>query len=419
MKKVLLVMVAMVAAGLIIRYLAISRAPQRSSNHPPDASSTGGVASIPVPLQPAIPAQRRSILGREEREGQKQVPEELVKMLRSGDYKEWRNGLNWLFQRNDVDRGAVIELLRSELNSPLPEKRIDVAEFLLRLGYTNDIAKVLTGLVKINPSALLDFMGKLSYEQGIPRKGFSLICQYRLSDALADLPDLLAGHPHRFVIYKDLALLGDRSIIAEVIERQRTDGDQIEVLGILKATEALPLVEQAFATARDGTRKKTYAAWALAQLGQMNPALTYLSVQAQQAVSSLPALQNVQIYNEKTEALQYLASIEMPEVKAQLEAALQSKNQTAIEYSLVNLLLRFPDSQKAKDYLAELLTSGGGSTFRYQLAAAVNDRYVNARVPPPTQYNPEQFAWIYRVHQKDWSIYNWVQNYTVNYTHTK
>jgi hypothetical protein len=183
--------------------------------------------------------------------------------------------------------------------------------------------------------------------------------------------------------------------------------------------EAIPLIERTFAESRNGSDKKNVAAWALTVLGVTQPYFNYLKGVSDIAVKRQSKFQEDRLFNENTRALQYFASIKSPEVQQFLESALDSPTPVPSEYALVNLLLGFPESEKAKDYLIELLKSGGGGPFRYQLAAAVNDPYINAKAPPPNRYDPdptEQFAWIYRVHQKDWSIYNWVHNYTVNYT---
>ena len=105
-----------------------------------------------------------------------------------------------------------------------------------------------------------------------------------------------------------------------------------------------------------------------------------------------------------------------------LENILIKKDDKSIcEQVLVSLLVAFPESKIAKDYLISELnnvTNVIGPNVKYRLAALLDDPYVNTQSPPPkSKYETPNSSthWKLRVHQKDRSPYIWIHNYIKDY----
>ena len=118
--------------------------------------------------------------------------------------------------------------------------------------------------------------------------------------------------------------------------------------------------------------------------------------------------------DESVVAFEYLANLDYPEVQDYLESSLNSENRAIVDEAMTNLILRF-DSLKARDKLLKSLNNKDSiisDELKYRLASTFDGNFA-----VPFRSDNTEFAWKYLVHQRDWSIYNWVHNYTIDYWH--
>ena len=161
--------------------------------------------------------------------------------------------------------------------------------------------------------------------------------------------------------------------------------------------------------------KKTVAAWAILRSGGIKePYLSYLTSKAQTAVDAVPKVKGLSSRDESVVAFEYLANLDYPEVQDYLESSLNSENRAIVDEAMTNLILRF-DSLKARDKLLKSLNNKDSiisDELKYRLASTFDGNFA-----VPFRSDNTEFAWKYLVHQRDWSIYNWVHNYTIDYWH--
>jgi len=116
-------------------------------------------------------------------------------------------------------------------------------------------------------------------------------------------------------------------------------------------------------------------------------------------------------------SLKILASIKSPEKKAMLEEALTNKNNQIVEIALVNLVYNQGGSEKAKQYLLNQFRGPtnllADSDFDMQLAVQLNDPEINAAAQSVDDRS-ESTRWAFFKDRKNWSIYSWIGDYTVD-----
>jgi hypothetical protein len=319
--------------------------------------------------------------------------------------ENWADGFYHLLDV-DINREDAVKVARQYLDDSNIEKRLLASDILLRLGERSDIANVLLELILLNSG------GVVGSDSPIQSKALNLIVQYRLKEVLPTLRGLLQGNEKRYKLYPSLAALGDQSILPEIKNRIDIKGGYQKQLGLLRCSDCVEYLASSFEEAPEGKRKKTVAAWAMLRSGGVKePYLSYLINQAQVAVATVPKIKGLTARNESVVAFEYLASLDFPEVQEYLESSLDSENRAIIDEAMANLILRF-DSPKARSNLLKSLDNKDNilsDELKYRLASALD-----VEITVPRGDNTE-FAWKYLVHQKDWSIYNWVHNYTLDY----
>ena len=341
----------------------------------------------------------------------------LKENIESEDPERWHIGMFQLLE-DDVSREDAIDIANRYLIGSNNDKRLYASDILLRLGYKDGIAKVLVELALTNPEAMID-----ASEDRIPSKALRRIRQYRLVESLSQIRDALKDHSKRYKLHRALAELGDENILPDIDERakRRVFQNHIEYFGLLNAKEQSGFVKEKFEDTNSKVGMKTASAWAMLRFGYDEPYRGYLKETAQEAIDVVSQRDLPNDYFEKKKALIYLASIESEDTKVFLEKALDSENRDVVNVALTNLLLRY-ESSKAKQKLIEALgdrQSIVDMELKYRLATVVNDPEVNAAHPLPERGTNTTIAWRYRVHQKDWSIYNWVHDYTIDYWYNK
>lgn len=335
--------------------------------------------------------------------------------LQSDDGFQWKSAFSELLEVH-VRREEAIELAVGYLENNNLEKRLVASDILLRLNYFDKVrvGETLAGLLLIEPEAIVN----VSIKNRISSKAFRLISQYRLRSVLPYIDDILVGHPDRYKLFKVLTALGERSIIPEIKERteKRVFKNHIEYLGLLNAAEEADYVMELFESPESKEGMKIASAWAMMRFGAEEPYRSFLEESALRAIES-NAYNLPDNYFEKKRALKYLASINNEDTKRFLEKSLESANHEIVDIALANLILRY-DSDIAVQKLINALgdrRSGVDMQLKYRLSTIVGSSELNEIHPVPGRGSTNTIEWRYRVHQKDWSIYNWVHDYTIDY----
>jgi HEAT repeat protein len=179
------------------------------------------------------------------------------------------------------------------------------------------------------------------------------------------------------------------------------------------AIEFLPQIEETYKQSTD-PRIKNAAAWALARSGNEDYA-TYLVRAAQPAINSNSG--GSQKFDASTDALRYLGSVQLPVAKETLERALESSNPVAVKYAVVNLLYNQEKrSEKAKQVLLRELRGEQRqleTELLLNVASNLDDPEIRTAGEAFDQRSGDRSWKLYSVERKQWSIYNWIDDYTV------
>jgi HEAT repeat protein len=181
----------------------------------------------------------------------------------------------------------------------------------------------------------------------------------------------------------------------------------------LGAAEFIPKIEATFQQSRN-PEVKNAAAWALARFGHPEHA-DYL-VQAAEVAISAPATRG-ETWDDNSDALRYLGSLQSPVARAVLERALHSDNPVAVEYAVVNLLFNQPGgSEEAKQVVVRELR-GEQRKMEYELlfnvASKLDDPEVRAAGEAFDQRSGDHSWQLYSRERRAWPIYNWIDGYVV------
>jgi hypothetical protein len=166
----------------------------------------------------------------------------------------------------------------------------------------------------------------------------------------------------------------------------------------------------------DDRELKTATAWALARAGRQDY-VSYLAEAAQVAVDAMP--HSAGASNANSYAVRDLGSLRNPVATQILEKALESKNNAAVEYAVVNLLFNQPGkSEKARQAVLRQLR-GGEQKLPLDLLLQVASKWDD----PEIRAGGEEFdrrsgdgLWKYwGIERRKWSIYNWIDDYVTSY----
>ena len=159
---------------------------------------------------------------------------------------------------------------------------------------------------------------------------------------------------------------------------------------------------------------RQHAAWILARLTGEESYVVFLEQAAQPAIDGR---QKANGFNENTQALRYLGSVQHPRVRSALERALDSPNSFAVDLAVVNLLFNQPGrSEKAEQLIMQQMQALplrlGSWEMAFRIAAKINTPEMRAT----GQSSGESGAPLWQcwgVKRKNWPIYSWIDDYVV------
>jgi len=222
-----------------------------------------------------------------------------------------------------------------------------------------------------------------------------------------------------FAILDGLAKMAKSSLPDDLVRKIENDSDPIYViynLSFVNPQTIKKLAQKVFEQSKDLSDVKIDAAWALLKAGEREPYYSYLMDFAKIALAG--ETQTTAKYADfHFRALKILASIKSPENKAMLEDALNNRNIQIVEIALVNLIYNQGGSDKVKQYLLNQFRGPtnllADSDFDMQLAAPLNDPEINSAAQSVDDRS-ESNRWAYFKDRKNWSIYTWIGDYTVD-----
>ena len=362
-----------------------------------------------------IPNNRSSEIRRIENDPYKYSnPKYALKLINSDSLENWHRGFLELLDYS-IKREDAVNTARMFLNDKEPIKRVLASDILLRLNAYDQVADALASVIISNPDEIFN-----KDNNGAQRIALQLIKQYRVRNALDRIFPVLQQLEKSYKYNSLFVSMNYDPIVPVIKERAEQLGGQLGHLGVLKRIEEKDYIQSYFDNVKNKDALKDIAAWAMLNLGEKEPYLSYLNDRIKEVIDYTPEKGRSSSYHDRLKAFKYLTSIETPEVQKILEQSLKSQNSKVVDYALTNLILRYENKDKATEYILNALHDREEVVDRkllYQLINILDDPIVFSAIEEKNKgYEQNNMEWSYLVHQKDWSIYNWIHNYTYNYT---
>lgn len=300
----------------------------------------------------------------------------------------------------------AIPAIKEYLDSPDLYLQYLSAEALLRVGDKSGV-QVLIDMTRSE--------SVLSHEETDLRlTAATALAQYRVRAAAASIQGLYSRTKDGELL-KSLASLGFK---AREADQWPYVSSRLAVENYAKegSVRFIPNIANTFEQSNDSATRNA-AAWALARMTGDQRYLHHLIEAARPAIEAQPRLGHLR-FNESTEALRYIGSIQSSESVRVLEQALESQNPVAVRYATVNLLFNQPSgSEKAKQLLIKQFEGEHQllpEVLIMQMASSLNDVEVrNAAQSFARRTGGDQ--WRFWVQERsEWSIYGWIHDYVVD-----
>jgi hypothetical protein len=343
----------------------------------------------------------------------KEVPtaiKTLSNAMASGDLDVIRRAFHEVTYGRFAQMDESIPAMKMHLDSTTPYVRYLAAEALLRVG---DLS---------GTEVLIEL---LSSEKPVLHEGTDLRLQsarilgnHAISEAYPALLDLYQNTEDGSII-NALAHIKTSAPeqLVEAIKAKRSPGFVALNLGLIDAAGEKAFLEETFRNPAVPNiymeQTKAAAAWALARMTGEEVYINFLSESANPAIQS-DASQGL-TYDESTEAIKYLGSVQSPQAVEVLEAALESQNPVAVQYATVNLLFNQSNvSEKAEQFiLAELRGSPTimGTDLTMQIASKSSNPEIREAAEAYARRTGSDRWRYWGKERSDWPIENWVYDY--------
>ena len=322
--------------------------------------------------------------------------------IASGDKARMLRAFDDLVYHQYWDKNDVVAALKTLLNDPLPFVRYLAGRDFLIMG-DNEGYTALLGLVQSNTP--LDGLS-----QDVRIDAANILAQFRQTNAITAIADLYKNTPN-VQLSQDLANLGAQ-VPGEPQMAYVASDLAITQYAKARATQFLPKITSTFYKTQNNDVKAA-AAWALATMSNNQDAISYLIQQAQIG-SSDPALAGSQ---EVRNAIRYLGTIQTPQAKQTLEAALGSTDSLVVQTAAANLVINQGGSDKVNQLVASELRgppNSLGADMALNLAPLLlKDPQVQAAGKAFTQHDGSGAWYRATVIQGTWPVYNWIDSYVV------
>jgi len=321
----------------------------------------------------------------------------------SGDSGAMRRAFHEATYGRFAKMSESIPAMKAHLDSSDPFVRYLAAEALLRVGDKSGVDALVSIVQSDAPVAQGD--------KDLRIAAATTLAMFNVCAAAETIRNLYSKNREGELL-KSLSALGIQAHEAEkwnyvpsapAIENYAKEG----------STRFIAQIRDTFEQAGDLATKNA-AAWSLAR---MTGAEQYVEHLIKTTGSAVEAHSDKRGFNESTEALRYLGSIQTPAAVDTLEKALLSKNPIAVQYAAVNLLFNQPGgSHKAEQFIIKEFETSP-RMLGIDLAMRIASKSGNPEVRSAAQSYAQRTgsdAWRYwGVERADWPVQNWIFDYVV------
>lgn len=301
------------------------------------------------------------------------------------------------------DMDEVVPALQTYLKDPDPYVRYLAAQSLFTVG---DESGYQTLLDLVKSDVPIEGLGK-----DVRIAAAETLAQFRQADAIQSIYHLYQETKNGNLIVALQKVAPDKVGALIPPDRFYRDPFAVRDYGIEGDRQFEAQIRDVFESSQHQDLK-TAAAWALASMTGDKAAINYL---IQTAQTSIPASGTSQ-----RDALRYLGSIQTPEARQALVAALNSSDSTMKEIAMVNLLFNQGGSEEAINAVAQQLDGmvPPGHEMAWDLifniAVQLRDNPTIAAAGEKYAARQRDGTWRRFVEQRaNWPIYNWIDNYVV------
>jgi hypothetical protein len=219
---------------------------------------------------------------------------------------------------------------------------------------------------------------------------------------------------------KDGSLLGDLALLSARLPGAENFSyigreSALTEYGLVYAKNFIPNIKETFNSSTD-SKIRLGAARSLAQMTGGAEYINYLVETTREAISNQSSARDT------LTAVEYMGSINAPEIREVLLLGLQSNEPSIVRSSAVNLLYNQNGGYEPvrKLLLAELKLSNVkdfklGESLKWNLVTQMSEDAQIERAAKNYSERTHLFDWeYYVVERRDWPIYNWIDNYVVN-----
>lgn len=207
--------------------------------------------------------------------------------------------------------------------------------------------------------------------------------------------------------------------LVEAIKAKKSPGFAALNLGLINAEGEKAFLEETFIDPAVPNiymeQTKIAAAWALAHMTSDEKYINFLSESARPAIES-NASEGL-TYDNSTEAIKYLGSVQHPQAVSVLESALESQNPVVVQYAAVNLLFNHPNVSKKAEQLVLGEFKSSPKMLGTELAMQIASKSGSAEIHQAAEAYARRTGsdrWRYWGKERsDWPIENWVYDYVV------
>lgn len=307
------------------------------------------------------------------------------------------------------DMDEVIPVIEAYLKNPDPYVRYLAAQSLFTVG---DQSGYQTLLDLVESKAPIEGLG-----EDVRIAAAKTLAQFRQAGVVQAIVELNKRSP-------DADLVIALSTLGAQLPNQRQLPFRISALAMaeyaqINADWFVPNISEVFQHSSNSDLKAA-AAWSLASMTGDKAAIDYLAQAAQRAIQPKGTSSEDENQPNGTDVLKYLGTIQTPEAKQTLEAALSSPDPHMKEIATVNLLFNQGGSDKAIETIAQQLegTVPPSQCMSWDLIFNI---VVQFRDNPTIAAAGEKYAarsqdgsWRRFVEQRaNWPIYDWIDNYVV------
>jgi HEAT repeat protein len=333
------------------------------------------------------------------------VDKHLHDAIASGDKARMLRAFDDAVYHHYWEKGDVTAALKTFLTDPSPYVRYLAGRNFLIMG---DYEGYSTLLALVQSNAALDGLS-----QDVRIDAAETLAQFRKTDATQAIYNLYQQTKNGALI-SPLEKLG-ASQAASIVESRGFYAEATSMIhyGLSGATQFVPQITSTFYNTQN-LELKASAAWALAMTTNDQNAINYLFQAAQAAINN----SNGQTaYGNSWQIIEYLGSIQNPQVKPVLEAALSSSSSGVVQAAAVNLVFNQGGSEKVNQMVAAQLNGPPnllGADMALNLAPhLISDPEVQTAGNTFSQHDGSGAWYRSTVDRTGWPAYNWIDGYIV------